>query len=357
MQYPRSPRLRFISLGVTLLVALGAALHNHLPQRLYYGASTARAEAAWADRSVWLPQYRSMSPAVVVEGVQDNLSGLTYDPRRDRLWAVTNDPAALLLLSKSGRVEGRYELEGFHDVEAVSWIDADLLLLAEERRGTQVLVEIPATIGPIPRAQARVLAFHAPSDENDGFEGSAYDVAGDTLFVVKERNPKRLLEYPQLRATLARGELPTPIDRSGWLFPQVFAHDLSSIDFDPKSGHLLLLSDKSKRLFELGQQGALISFRSLTRRDHAIGIDIPQAEGVALDAAGTLYIVSEPNLFYRFDRTERAVDEPNAALATAEPAGPEAEPLTPDGPREPPNPGCSTAEAPEHHWRETSRQC
>jgi uncharacterized protein YjiK len=83
MPFPRPLRLRRLALvSLALLFAVGVAFHNHLPQRLYYAASTARAAPDWAGRSVWLPHYRSIAPAVTVEAVQDNLSGLAYDPSR-----------------------------------------------------------------------------------------------------------------------------------------------------------------------------------------------------------------------------------------------------------------------------------
>ncbi|WP_183049006.1 SdiA-regulated domain-containing protein, partial [Salmonella enterica] len=42
---------------------------------------------------------------------------------------------------------------------------------------------------------------------------------------------------------------------------------------------------------------------SLRRGHYGLRRDIPQAEGIASDDRDTLWIVSEPNLFYRFTRT------------------------------------------------------
>lgn len=45
-----------------------------------------------------------------------------------------------------------------------------------------------------------------------------------------------------------------------------------------------------------------VSFRSLARGGAGLLKGIPQAEGVTFDDEGYLYVVSEPNLFYRFVR-------------------------------------------------------
>jgi uncharacterized protein YjiK len=83
--------------------------------------------------------------------------------------------------------------------------------------------------------------------------------------VTKERDPRQLLEVSGLRASLA-GELSLHVrDLSSLVKDKVFATDLSSIVFDQQSSHLILLSDESKLLIEMTDEGKVLSFCSLAR--------------------------------------------------------------------------------------------
>ena len=47
-------------------------------------------------------------------------------------------------------------------------------------------------------------------------------------------------------------------------------------------------------------EGRPLSTLSLRKGYQGLERTVPQAEGIAMDDAGTLYLVSEPNLFYVF---------------------------------------------------------
>ena len=55
-------------------------------------------------------------------------------------------------------------------------------------------------------------------------------------------------------------------------------------------------------LLELDELGNPVSFISLAMGFNGLTQSINQAEGVAMDGQGTIYIVSEPNLFYVFKK-------------------------------------------------------
>ena len=62
----------------------------------------------------------------------------------------------------------------------------------------------------------------------------------------------------------------------------MFATDLSDIHFDAETGHLILLSDESRLVMELGADGRMLSYRSLNGLFSDLGRSAPQPEGVTL---------------------------------------------------------------------------
>jgi uncharacterized protein YjiK len=135
---------------------------------------------------------------------------------------------------------------------------------------------------------------------NSGLEGTAYDRATDRLFVVKERSPRQLLEIRGIRAALD-GRLDIDIiDREAWVASAFPALDFSSVEYDPHSGQLLILSDLSRVLIALDGDGHRTGHQTLIGGTAGLNATVPQAEGVAVDTEGNLYVVSEPNLFYAF---------------------------------------------------------
>ena len=78
--------------------------------------------------------------------------------------------------------------------------------------------------------------------------------------------------------------------------------NLSALAIDPRTGHTLVLSADSHLLLELDEKGEQVSFMTLLGGFNGLKKTIPRAEGVTMDDAGTLYLVSEPNLFYRFEK-------------------------------------------------------
>ena len=78
--------------------------------------------------------------------------------------------------------------------------------------------------------------------------------------------------------------------------------DLAAVEVDPRSGNLLLLGEEASVLYEYSRAGALLSVMPLWADMSGLTETIPQPEGLTMDPAGNIFIVSEPNLFYKFER-------------------------------------------------------
>ncbi|KPA97173.1 SdiA-regulated domain-containing protein [Pseudomonas asplenii] len=287
--------------GLCALLLMGlVGQHYRLFERAWFNW-----HAWWqpSEASIGLADYRVVIEAQAIDGLEDDVSALTFDPVRKSLFTVTNKNAELIELSLDGRILRRIPLRGFGDPEAIEFISADTYVITDERGQRLIKVRLGDGTRFLDAADAEQLTLGVNLPGNKGFEGLAYDSVGRRLFVAKERDPLLIYEihgfpYPEPAQSSAVHVASNPRRDA-----QLFVRDLSSLQFDERSGHLLALSDESRLVLELDVDGRPVGSLSLLKGQQGLGASVPQAEGIAMDDEGTLYLISEPNLFYVFKRT------------------------------------------------------
>ncbi|TWR89245.1 SdiA-regulated domain-containing protein [Pseudomonas saxonica] len=285
---------------VAMLVAGFVAQHFRLFERTWFQISL-----LWQSTdasAINLGDYRAVIQGKKIDGLEDDVSALTYDPLRKSLFTVTNQKSELVELSLDGRVLRRIGLVGFGDAEAVEFIGPNTYVITDERQQRLIKVTIDDNTHTLDAAQAEQLTLGINPSGNKGFEGLAYDSAGKRLFVAKERDPMLIYEVRGFPHDNPQQPYATHVVSNPRRDARLFVRDLSSLQFDERSGHLLALSDESKLLLELNLDGRPVSTLSLKKGRHGLEKSVPQAEGVAMDEEGTVYVVSEPNLFYVFKK-------------------------------------------------------
>lgn len=303
--------IRWLVTG-SLLVLLGIGVYigirfYHVDNQLYLWWSSMRpSQTATVPQvgSLPLSTYRMEIDGRMVDGIDRNLSGLAFNTDTKQLIAVINRPATLLTMDLEGRVLHRHRLRNASDVEGVAYLGGNHVALAEEGRSRIVIAQLPkGANAELDLRDATSFALDIGQKEteekNSGFEGLGYDQAHDQLYVAKEHSPRALYRISGLGDYLKTGRITMRVENlDHWLTSNSIGTDLSSVDVNVANGHLLLLSDESQRIVELDQSGAVVNQVEL-RDMPGSNSGVPQAEGLALDPNGTLYMISEPNLFYR----------------------------------------------------------
>ncbi|EKI0262971.1 YjiK family protein, partial [Salmonella enterica] len=128
-------------------------------------------------------------------------------------------------------------------------------------------------------------------------EGLARGRGEHALMVAQEKKPLRLYVTDQSPDALSVSDSLTHRASLPW-----FLKDISGLHYDRNNGLLYVLSHESDVVVVSDLDGGR-KVMSLRRGHYGLRRDIPQAEGIASDDRDTLWIVSEPNLFYRFTRT------------------------------------------------------
>ncbi|WP_336341923.1 SdiA-regulated domain-containing protein [Pseudomonas atacamensis] len=296
----RPKPLILVLLMIVLIALIAIGQYLRLFERAWFNLHT-----LWqpvSSEAIGLDQYRVTIEARPIDGLDDDVSALTYDPVRKSLFTVTNKNSELVELSLEGKILRRIALVGFGDPEAVEYISADTYVITDERQQRLIKIYLEADTTFLDAEDAEQMTLGVHMSGNKGFEGLAYDSVGKRLFVAKERDPMLIYEvhgFPHFKPdkTYAVHVINNPKRDAG-----MFVRDLSSLQYDERSGHLLALSDESRLIIELDVDGRPLSTMSISGGRQGLQKTVPQAEGIAMDDDGTLYLVSEPNLFYVFKK-------------------------------------------------------
>jgi uncharacterized protein YjiK len=168
------------------------------------------------------------------------------------------------------------------------------LAIVDEREHQITIVKVDADTRELNIADFPKYDLGPSKDQNKAFEAITWDSQNQQLLLGEER-PPALFTWKGDGKTLSG-------DKQKLASDALIMRNLSALATDPRTRHTLALSADSHLLLELDLAGKPVSFMTLLRGFNGLGKTIPRAEGVTMDEAGTLYMMSEPNLFYRFEK-------------------------------------------------------
>lgn len=255
---------------------------------------------AHSGAMVGLHEYRLLQSPIKLKTLSSNASGITYNPDTDTLFAISNNPTYIVEIDKQGRELRKITLDGFQDTEDLTYLGQNRYAIVEERLRTIVIATIGEEIVSVNRADSRSISLpEVTNGGNKGFEGIAYDPVAQSLYVVNEAEPRQLFRIDDFAAGDSdHYTVSQPWDLEAKHFNKL---DFSALHYDLRTGHLLMLSDESRSLTESTLNGELVSRLTMSIFRSGFFHNIRQAEGVAMDHDGRLYVLSEPNKLYMLE--------------------------------------------------------
>lgn len=245
--------------------------------------------------SLNLSAYSVVIQAKPVDGIKENLSGLTWSAKHGMLFAVINNPPEIIWITTEGKLTGKFSLPDIKDPEAIAWAGEDSFWIGSEKENTAWLLSVDITNKSYkPITKITFDDYNHP--RNNGLEGLTWDNVERELFAAKEKKPLIISKAKNIREKITINTLKSSAVN--------FIKDISGLHYYTPSSSLLLLSDESKKVLELNTNNVekITDRLFLYAGWSGLTEDIPQAEGITIDDYDNLYIVSEPNLFYRFEK-------------------------------------------------------
>ena len=201
-------------------------------------------------------------------------SGLSINDSGTELYTVSDKTSIVYKLSLTGDVIETIDFKG-SNLEGVSTYTENKLLLAEESKKKIIVLDM------LKGKSSKHKIAYKNYDRNSGIEGVTFDKNSNTIFILNEKNPGKLIRLQNDFSVLAEYDLS-------------FAADYSGIFYENSSNQLWILSDQNRTVNKCTLSGELIeSFR----------IKVSQPEGIAVtdnhiyivcDEKAKLYVFKKP---------------------------------------------------------------
>lgn len=227
-----------------------------------------------------------------IKEIENNLSGITYNPKSNTLFAITNSPRDIYELDTDGNVLRAIELKGFRDTEDITYVKDDLFAIVDEDLSGFYIVEITNNTSIINKDNSiKSFMLDVKTLENFGLEGISYDQKNDIFYLVNERSPKKII-------TIKGFMLDNPIvmnEKFDIIENNIYLGDFSAIYFDNKNENIYILSEESHLLGRVDNKKRFSKYLDL--EDNEVYSNMKRPEGITKDRDGNIYIVGEPNHF------------------------------------------------------------
>ena len=286
----------YVWLLLVIAAAYGLAFAMHWDDRGLLWLRERLETQAEQKASIWLPDYRAVIDGKRLPGMEkDEASDLSYNPQTKTLFSVMGKNPFLVELTLQGDVLRKMPLVGWSNPEGLTVMENGLMAIVDERQHMLSIVKVDADTRELNIADFPKYDLGPSKDQNKAFEAITWDARNQQLLLGEER-PPALFTWKSDGSQTLKG------DKQKLASDELDIRNLSALAIDPRTQHTLVLSADSHLLLELDEKGEQVSFMTLLGGFNGLKNTIPRAEGVTMDEAGTLYMVSEPNLFYRFEK-------------------------------------------------------
>ncbi|MFD1950265.1 SdiA-regulated domain-containing protein [Sphingomonas arantia] len=239
-------------------------------------------------------------------------SGVAYNRDTNTLFIVGDGGTSVTQVSLTGQfIDAMTLAQGsspqgttFYDSEGITYIGGGKFVFTEER--TRQVVEFTYAPGTTLTREAARTVDLGTDIGNVGLEGLSYDPLTGGYIVVKEKDALGIFQTNiDFAAGTATNGSATTVNSTNLFDPaRIGTTDLSDVyalsNYAGAVGtadesRLLVLSQESGRIVEVGRDGTVYSSLQLVAPATPSGIDLAAmtVEGITVDSAGRIYLVSE----------------------------------------------------------------